>query len=362
MQIPFEFNPTISEGAVTANYASETLLGRLGKFNIYTGTDLSSLTIETTYIALTPDAIDTDLEANSNKQYSTDAWQYYWTNNRIEQLELMFRSLVFPDVTNSDYLIKPPLIELHLCNNDGMDADTVGDLYKYPYVNGYVDKKAVNAIGGSTGTYLNVSVTLSGSEAVGRYKKYIVNSCQISPVSEDYINYPSLYGRKYNSSNASSMGQNAAWHVATGTNTTTTTNEDGTTTSSSSTCGYAGYSRKLGFKVTLSCTEVTENYIDLVPDFQAYYNAWSDKKALADDASAYADSYFGTSSNGTSSYQSAEDIITGSIATAASSLANSEDKLNELFGEAETLSKLYAKSLSKSDSKGYESEIGRAHV
>lgn len=357
MQIPFEFNPTISEGAVTANYASETLLGRLGKFNIYTGTDLSSLTIETTYIALTPDTIDTDLEANSNKQYSTDAWQYYWTNNRIEQLELMFRSLVFPDVTNSDYLIKPPLIELHLCNNDGMDADTVGDLYKYPYVNGYVDKKAVNAIGGSTGTYLNVSVTLSGSEAVGRYKKYIVNSCQISPVSEDYINYPSLYGRKYNSSNASSMGQNAAWHVATGTNTTTTTNEDGTTTSSSSTCGYAGYSRKLGFKVTLSCTEVTENYIDLVPDFQAYYNAWSDKKALADDASAYADSYFGTSSNGTSSYQSAEDIITGSIATVASSLANSEDKLNELFGEAETLSKLYAKSLSKSDSKGYESDF-----
>uniref|UniRef100_UPI0039B83C3D hypothetical protein n=1 Tax=Candidatus Ruminimicrobium bovinum TaxID=3242779 RepID=UPI0039B83C3D len=58
--VPFEFKPEISEGNMAAKYQAENLLNRLGSMMVYTGTELSTLTLSTTYIALAPDFPEQD--------------------------------------------------------------------------------------------------------------------------------------------------------------------------------------------------------------------------------------------------------------------------------------------------------------
>lgn len=326
--IPFEFNPNISESAMQANYQQETLLGRLGQFHIYTGTNLSTITMELTYYALTPDTLSAEDQNNIGRQYGTDAWQYYWNNSMIEAIELKLRSLVLADyVSDNNYLIKPPLVEIHLENSQGENYDTVGDLYKYP---GSVSWNETTNITNTVGSnYLAKSGT-------SRYKKYIVNSVQIDKISEADILYPSLYGRQYNNNYNTAIQQNPRFHL-------TTSEKENKGYS-----GYSGYSRKKGFKASLQLTEVTENFLDLVPDFKAYYDAWSYKQIYGNTVSSYAEVSLGIDS---SKYQSVEDVLTVSAATLSSSLASKDEQIDALFDEAEQLAGLYAKSLTEVDSK-----------
>ena len=326
--IPFEFNPNISESAMQANYQQETLLGRLGQFHIYTGTNLSTITMELTYYALTPDTLSAEDQNNIGRQYGTDAWQYYWNNSMIEAIELKLRSLVLADyVSDNNYLIKPPLVEIHLENSQGENYDTVGDLYKYP---GSVSWNETTNIANITNTVGSNYLAKSGTS---RYKKYIVNSVQIDKISEADILYPSLYGRQYNNNYNTAIQQNPRFHL--------TTSEKGNK-------GYSGYSRKKGFKASLQLTEVTENFLDLVPDFKAYYDAWSYKQIYGNTVSSYAEVSLGIDS---SKYQSVEDVLTVSAATLSSSLASKDEQIDALFDEAEQLAGLYAKSLTEVDSK-----------
>lgn len=321
--IPFEFTPNIQEGATQANYQQETLLGRLGQFNIFTGTNLSSLSIELQYMALAPDEMDSQEKQKMNKEWGTDAWQYYWTNNRIEAIEMKLRSLVFADYVTADYLIKPPLVEIHLENSNGQLADTVGDLYKYPI--GNKDGMQVGA------KYLRYTTAINGKKN-NRYKKYIVNSVQIDKISDSDILYPSLYGRVYNNEYDSS---NPMWHVRNAVS-------DNDKTNDSSVYGFSGYARKKGFKATLSLTEVTENFLDLVPDFKAYFDAWTAKEANADIVSEYANKAL--SVNEDNLKKSAKQQLDEALTLAKNTLLSSEDRIDALFDEYEKLAKLYAKS------------------
>jgi hypothetical protein len=329
--IPFEFTPSIQEGAIQANYQQETLLGRLGQFNIFTGTNLSTLSIELQYMALAPDELDSQEKQRMNKEWGTDAWQYYWTNNRIEAIEMKLRSLVFADYVSADYLIKPPLVEIHLENSNGQLAETVGDLYKYPF-----------GKGGSSvdGKYLKYTTSIKGSNN-NRYKKYIVNSVQIDKINDSDIIYPSLYGRIYNSKYKSS---NPMWHLQNGGG-----GENGK--------GFSGYARKKGFKATLTLTEVTENFLDLVPDFRAYFDAWTAKEASADIVSDYANRTLNVSDEAILE-KSVTEQLQDALSITRNTLLSSEDRIDAMFDEYEKLAKLYAKTYTCKDGQNPYFNIG----
>lgn len=331
--IPFEFTPRISEGAMQANYQTETLLGRLGQFQIYTGTNLSTLNIELEYIALAPDNFDTQESAEIYRQYGTDAWQYYWTNNRVEAIEMKLRSLVLANYVDSDYLIKPPLVEIHLENSNGYGAETIGDLYKYP--NGIKESEESISLETSVGkNYLQYSTALNGDTG-NRYKKYVVNSVQIDNISDSDILYPSLYGRKFN--NDYSDKRNTMYHI----DTYNSANSD------RKAMGWAGYSRKKGFKATLQLTEVTENFLDLVPDFKAYYDAWRFKEATANYVNEIVSEAVYGNGGDKNIYHSVKDTLETAVSTFKNSLLEAEQKLDGYYKEAELLAKLYACSLSE---------------
>lgn len=335
--IPFEFTPSIQESATQANYQQETLLGRLGQFNIFTGTNLSTLSVELQYMALAPDELDSQEKQKMNKEWGTDAWQYYWTNNRIEAIEMKLRSLVFADYVTSDYLIKPPLVEIHLENSKGQ-FDTVGDLYKYP-----IGDPGGTQVGGN---YLKYTTAINGSNN-NRYKKYIVNSVQIDKISDSDIIYPSLYGRVYNSEASSS---NPMYHVR------NAISDKPNANANNSAYGFSGYARKKGFKATLSLTEVTENFLDLVPDFKAYFNAWTAKEENADIVSGYAEKVL--NANEDNLKKSVKEQLEDALSIAKNTLLSSEDRIDAMFDEYEKLAKLYAKSYTCKDGKKPHFNIG----
>lgn len=337
--IPFEFTPSIQESATQANYQQETLLGRLGQFNIFTGTNLSTLSVELQYMALAPDELDSQEKQKMNKEWGTDAWQYYWTNNRIEAIEMKLRSLVFADYVTSDYLIKPPLVEIHLENSKGR-FDTVGDLYKYP-----IGDRGGTQVGGS---YLKYTTAINGSNN-NRYKKYIVNSVQIDKISDSDIIYPSLYGRVYDSEASSS---NPMYHVRNAISDKPNTNTD----TNNSAYGFSGYARKKGFKATLSLTEVTENFLDLVPDFKAYFNAWTAKEENANIVSGYAEAVL--NANESNLKKTVKQQLDDALSIAKNTLLSSEDRIDAMFDEYEKLAKLYAKSYTCKDGKKPHFNIG----
>ena len=252
--IPFEFKPEISEGATTAKYAAENLLNRLGSMQVYSGTELSTLTLTTTYIALAPDYYENE---NIGSQFGVNAWEYFWTNRKLEEIELQLRSLVFPSVSEGDYLVKPPIVQIKMAGEK--DIETVGDLYKYPNFHGVF-----------ASDYLKISKSGGGP----RYKKFVVTSVQIDKVdNNDIYEAPSIYAY----SSRPRVGQEddgLSAHIE-------PLDSNGRKVSSYKTgedvnLGYYGM-RKRGFKVTLQMTEVTENFLDIVPDFRAYYEAWKYK-------------------------------------------------------------------------------------
>lgn len=335
--IPFEFTPSIQESATQANYQQETLLGRLGQFNIFTGTNLSTLSVELQYIALAPDELDSQEKQKMNKEWGTDAWQYYWTNNRIEAIEMKLRSLVFADYVTSDYLIKPPLVEIHLENSKGR-FDTVGDLYKYP-----IGDPGGTQVGGN---YLKYTTAINGSNN-NRYKKYIVNSVQIDKISDSDIIYPSLYGRVYDSEAESS---NPMYHVR------NAISDKPNADTNNSVYGFSGYARKKGFKATLSLTEVTENFLDLVPDFKAYFDAWTAKEKNANIVSGYAEAVL--NANESNLKKTVKQQLDDALSIAKNTLLSSEDRIDAMFDEYEKLAKLYAKSYTCKDGKKPHFNIG----
>lgn len=293
--IPFEYSPQISSEQVNASYVSEKLMNKIGQFFVYTGTMLSQINLTLEYEALSPDSYEEIAKDNLGKQFATDTWEYYWTNRRINEMEYKIRSLVLPDVTNSSSsIIVPPIIEIILAN----PGARVRDLYRYP-----------DNVGRSAGKkYLSVTKTLGDMDI---YKKYIVTSVQIEYKNKD-VQYASYYGRNIASDDLLGIEPNIA-----------------------------PLSYRRGFKASIQCTEITANFLDVAPDYAAYYDAWkSDLGKMSADStmsrvSSWAENYKGPTN------MTLEDRRILQLGTLESKISRLNADLDEYFRQAASIAKLY---------------------
>lgn len=211
--IPFQFNANITEGSLEAKYDETEVMNRILPIRTWINTNSSPLTLETTYVALAPDnaGIKSDAEVYN---YQTDSWMFDWTESRINEIELKLRSLVLPNLNNGRF-VRPPIVKIKM--SKAKIPNTLMDLYSYPALNE---------------NDLKITIELDRDLRTSSLKRYVVTSLQISPL-EDYAN---------------SFGY------------VNTVNGEGL--------------KRRGFKVSMSLSEVTKNFLDLVPDFRTYYNAW----------------------------------------------------------------------------------------
>lgn len=245
--IPFQFNPEIKEGAIKANYEEEKILGRITSARYYINTDSDPVTLTTKYICTCDqDFKGNDAVANNTinfgKTHLDKDWHEYWTQNELIKIENAYRSLVFP-LKDDKYMVRPPVVQIYIGNNE--ENPTVRNVLTYPLTmpkenKDSLEKSAQSVIDTKT-TYFEHSLSFNETntkedEKKGYFnvKRYVVTSVSI----EDLEN---TNGWNYNVS----------------------TNIPGT---------------KRGFIVTLSLSETTRNFLDLVPDFKAYYDVWNIKE------------------------------------------------------------------------------------
>ena len=249
--IPFQFNPEIKEGAIKANYEEEKILGRITSARYYINTDSDPVTLTTKYIC----TCDQDFKGSefNNKirfgdNYLDKTWHEHWTQNELIKIENAYRSLVFP-LKDDKYMVRPPVVQVYIGNNT--ENPTVRNVLTYPLTmpkigDGDLKESAKSINKDNRATYFEHSlsfneISVDKNERKGYFnvKRYIVTSVSI----EDLEN---TNGWNYN----------------------VNTNIPGT---------------KRGFIVTLSLSETTRNFLDLVPDFKAYYDAWNITQDYDDD-------------------------------------------------------------------------------
>lgn len=244
--IPFQFNPEIKEGAIKANYEEEKILGRITSARYYINTDSDPVTLTTKYIC----TCDQDFKGSKfyremrfGDNYLDEKWHEHWTQNELIKIENAYRSLVFP-LKDDKYMVRPPVVQVYIGNNT--ENPTVRNVLTYPLTMPKIGdgdlKESAKSIKkdnkDNRATYFEHSLSFNETsvdknEKKGYFnvKRYVVTSVSI----EDLEN---TNGWNYN----------------------VNTNIPGT---------------KRGFIVTLSLSETTRNFLDLVPDFKAYYDAWN---------------------------------------------------------------------------------------
>ena len=245
--IPFQFNPEIKEGAIKANYEEEKILGRITSARYYINTDSDPVTLTTKYICTCDqDFKGNDAVANNTinfgKTHLDKNWHEYWTQNELIKIENTYRSLVFP-LKDDKYMVRPPVVQIYIGNNT--ENPTVRNVLTYPLTMPKIGdgdlKESAKSV--SDATYFEHSLSFNETsvnkenekdkvdkKGYFNIKRYVVTSVSI----EDLEN---TNGWNYN----------------------VNANIPGT---------------KRGFIVTLSLSETTRNFLDLVPDFKAYYDVW----------------------------------------------------------------------------------------
>lgn len=252
--IPFQFNPEIKEGAIKANYEEEKILGRITSARYYINTDSDPVTLTTKYICTCDqDFIGSKFykEMRFGDNYLDENWHEHWTQNELIKIENAYRSLVFP-LKDDKYMVRPPVVQVYIGNNT--ENPTVRNVLTYPLTMPKIGdgdlKESAKSIKkdnkDNRATYFEHSLSFNETsvdknERKGYFnvKRYIVTSVSI----EDLEN---TNGWNYN----------------------VNTNIPGT---------------KRGFIVTLSLSETTRNFLDLVPDFKEYYDAWNITQDYDDD-------------------------------------------------------------------------------
>lgn len=243
--IPFQFNPEIKEGAIKANYEEEKILGRITSARYYINTDSDPVTLTTKYIC-TCDQDFKDNEGNAVNSYDKTinfgkthldkSWHEHWTQNELIKIENAYRSLVFP-LKDGNYMIRPPVVQIYIGNNT--ENPTVRNVLTYPLTmpkigDGDLEQSSKSVSGDKyfehSLSFNETNVSKDEKKGYFNIKRYIVTSVSI----EDLEN---TNGWNYN------------------------VNKDIPGT-------------KRGFIVTLSLSETTRNFLDLVPDFKAYYDVW----------------------------------------------------------------------------------------
>ena len=244
--IPFQFNPEIKEGAIKANYEEEKILGRITSARYYINTDSDPVTLTTKYICTCDqDFKGNDAVANNTinfgKTHLDKNWHEYWTQNELIKIENAYRSLVFP-LKDGDYMVRPPVVQIYIGNNE--ENPTVRNVLTYPLA--MPNKKNKNRLEESAKSisedvYFKHSLSFNETNSKENEKKGYFNVKRYVVTSVSIEDLENTNGWNYN------------------------VNKDIPGT-------------KRGFIVTLSLSETTRNFLDLVPDFKAYYDAWNIEK------------------------------------------------------------------------------------
>lgn len=245
-RIPFQMSPKINEDTIQANYASEQFLNRVGEIKSYINTSSQTVSIETSYLVLS-DGNKADAYKRNNTQYSS--WMDVWTQDYVQSIENAYRSLVYPTYysginnpvkreTVVSGFLKPPSVRILMADVSNSSLDN--ELYNYP------QKKYVYNSEGDNFSYdsTNSIGVFSNNDFTSTLKRLSVDE---------------------------TISQNYKWNkcfVVTGVN---ITREDDVLVSKTSSGAYT-YN---GFKVNVTLSEITENYLDVIPDFTSYYNSYA---------------------------------------------------------------------------------------
>ena len=252
--IPFQFNPEIKEGAIKANYEEEKILGRITSARYYINTDSDPVTLTTKYIC-TCDQDFKKIESYNNtinfgKTHLDKNWHEYWTQNELIKIENAYRSLVFP-LKDGNYMVRPPVVQIYIGNNT--ENPTVRNVLTYPLTMSKKDlKESAKSIHednkGNRATYFEHSLSFNETSISEESEESEEN--KIKKSKKGYFNV-----KRYvvTSVSIEDLENTNGWNY------NVNTNIPGT---------------KRGFIVTLSLSETTRNFLDLVPDFKAYYDVW----------------------------------------------------------------------------------------
>lgn len=247
--IPFQFNPEIEEGAIKANYEEEKILGRITSARYYINTDSDPVTLTTKYICTCDQdfkgssVVPDDKTINFGKTHLDKNWHQHWTQNELIKIENAYRSLVFP-LKDGNYMIRPPVVQIYIGNNT--ENPTVRNVLTYPLVMSRDPQKNTKSI--SDDTYFEHSLSFNETsvdeenEDIEKSKKGYFNIKRYVVTSVSIKDLENTNGWNYNVNK----------------------NIPGT---------------KRGFIVTLSLSETTRNFLDLVPDFKAYYDVWKPRRS-----------------------------------------------------------------------------------
>ena len=252
--IPFQFNPEIKEGAIKANYEEEKILGRITSARYYINTDSDPVTLTTKYICTCDqDFKGNDAVANNTinfgKTHLDKNWHEHWTQNELIKIENAYRSLVFP-LKDGNYMVRPPVVQIYIGNNT--ENPTVRNVLTYPLTMSKDLKESAKSIHedneGNRATYFEHSLSFNETSISEESEESEEN--KIKKSKKGYFNV-----KRYvvTSVSIEDLENTNGWNY------NVNTNIPGT---------------KRGFIVTLSLSETTRNFLDLVPDFKAYYDVW----------------------------------------------------------------------------------------
>jgi len=209
---PFEFNPMIDEGGVAARYQAFSVLSRIGNMQTFTGVDSLVVTLSTKYFAVSNDAgVGTH-----------DGWMQEFTMDRIQAIETAYRSLVLPFFPSAEgtaeegyRYVKPPIVKV-IMGPEGTNSNIYSNLLTHTYP-----------------AITDESTIFSSHTEKKFYRSFIVTNVTIKKDIDAFPLYLEKYSDKYFLRDT------------------------------------------FGFEVSMSLTEVTHNYMDIVPDFKDLYNQYS---------------------------------------------------------------------------------------
>jgi hypothetical protein len=216
IKIPFEFNPKITESGLQAKYNAISFLSRIGDIQNFIGVSPLTLSFSTEYEVLA--------DSSAVVGYR-DYWVDYFTEEIIEKIEMAYRSLIMPNFiqeNNRVTYIKPPVIKIlfgdyeKIKDGDDLVLDYNKGQYEYSYPN---DK----------GRIYEKNLLLASQKGIGMrfHKMFVATNLTIVKDEEKRIIYTKNGIHKYS-----------------------------------------------GFSVDMTLVEVTENYMDIIPDYKVYYESF----------------------------------------------------------------------------------------
>ncbi len=137
-EIPFEFNPNITESGASAKFEATSLLSRIGDIQSYIKTDGSSVQITTKYMVLSLNQENNLKISNGLKgdHQGNGTWMDAFHLRNIQSIEMAYRGLVYPQLSKKgDSFFRPPLVKIVFDKKltDEISETPFSNLLTYPY-------------------------------------------------------------------------------------------------------------------------------------------------------------------------------------------------------------------------------------